>query len=107
MIGNLYELISTGMRAFLWCPVTSDVSLREDVTVDEDIETIMRKYEGQLMQMPNVQGVGIGEEGGNPVVKVFVTRKVPESELQSQEIVPRDLEGYKTDVEEIGVITTQ
>jgi hypothetical protein len=41
------------------------------------------------------------------VIMVFVTHKVPESALRPQEIVPKTLEGYETDVEEIGVITAQ
>jgi len=72
-----------------------------------DIMDVQAKYEQNLMQLPNVTGVGIGEEGGRPVIKVYVTRKVPEEFLQSQEIIPRTLDGYETDVEESGTITAQ
>ncbi len=72
-----------------------------------NIEAVQKKYEEQLMRLPNVTGVGIGEKAGKKVLKVFVTRKVPASSLQPQEIVPETLEGYETDVEEIGVITAQ
>ena len=65
------------------------------------------KYEEQLIRLPNVTGVGIGGKAGKAVIKVFVTHKVPESALRSQEIVPKSLEGYETDVEEIGVVTAQ
>ena len=58
-------------------------------------------------RLPNVTGVGIGERAGKMVIKVFVTHKTPESALQPQEIVPKMLEGYITDVEEIGVIAAQ
>lgn len=71
------------------------------------IELVRKKYEDQLMLLPNVQGVGIGEKSGKEVIKVFVSHKVPESDLQHQEIIPKVLEGYETDVEEIGVITAQ
>lgn len=71
------------------------------------IKPIMRKYEEQLMRLPNVTGVGIGKKTGKEVIKVFVTHKVPESALQPQEIVPKTLEGYETDVEESGVVTAQ
>ncbi len=71
------------------------------------IEPVKRKYEEQLMQLPNVTGVGIGEKAGKEVIKVFVTQKVPESALQPQEVVPKTLEEYATDVEEIGVVTAQ
>jgi hypothetical protein len=71
------------------------------------IEAMKIKHEEQLMRLPNVTGVGIGEKEGKAVIKVFVTHKVPESALRPQEIVPKSLEGYETDVEEIGVVTAQ
>lgn len=77
------------------------------------IEDVKRKYEEQLMRLPNVVGVGIGEKKGKAVIKVFVTHKVPVSELQPQEVVPNTLEGYdtleeyETDVEEKGGVTAQ
>jgi len=71
------------------------------------IEAVKMKYEEQLMRLPNVTGVGIGEKEGKQVIKVFVTHKVPESALQPQAIVPKSLEEYETDVEEIGVVTAQ
>ncbi len=72
-----------------------------------DIEGLKRKYEDQLMRLPNVTGVGIGEKEGKKVIKVFVTHKVPESSLQPDEVVPRSLEEVETDVEEIGIVTAQ
>lgn len=71
------------------------------------IEAVKKKYEEQLMQLPNVTGVGIGEKERKKVIKVFVTHKVPESALRPHEIVPKMLDGYETDVEEIGVVTAQ
>lgn len=72
-----------------------------------NIEAVRMKHEEELMRLPNVAGVGIGEKADRSVIKVFVTHKVPESALQPREIVPKTLEGYETDVEEIGVITAQ
>lgn len=72
-----------------------------------NIEAIQKKYEDQLMRLPNVIGVGIGENAGKKVIKVFVTHKVPVSSLQPQELVPKKLEDCETDVEEIGVVTAQ
>jgi hypothetical protein len=71
------------------------------------IEEVRRKYEQQLMGLPNVTAVGIGEKGGRTVIKVFVTHKVPESDLQPQEVVPKTLDEYETDVEESGPIMAQ
>jgi hypothetical protein len=72
-----------------------------------DIENVKKQYEEHLMQLPNVVGVGIGEKAGEPIITVFVTHKVPESSLQPQEIIPRTLDGHKTDVVEIGNVTAQ
>jgi hypothetical protein len=71
------------------------------------IESVKSKHEERLMQLPNVTGVGVGEKAGKPVIKVFVTHKVPESDLQPKDVVPKSLDGHPTDVEEIGVVTTQ
>ncbi len=64
------------------------------------IESVMRKYETQLMRFPNVSRVGIGEKKGKEVIIVFVKRKVSEADLQFSEIIPKTLEGYHIDVEE-------
>lgn len=68
---------------------------------------VKEKYESQLMKLPNVAGVGIGTKGGKEVIKVFVTRKVPESSLQACDVIPRTLDGCEVDVEEIGIVTAQ
>ncbi len=75
--------------------------------IEISVESVKMKYEEQLMRLPNVTGVGIGEKAGKAVIKVFVTHKVTESALRPQEIVPKLLEGYESDVEEIGVVTAQ
>lgn len=71
------------------------------------VEAVKRKYEEQLMSLPNVTGVGMGQKGGKEVIKVFVTRKLAASALRPEEIVPKRLNGVETDVEEIGVVTAQ
>lgn len=65
------------------------------------------RHEAELLALPNVTGVGVGERDGQPVIKVFVTKKVPESELAPEERVPRSLDGYVVDVEAIGFIEAQ
>lgn len=69
-----------------------------------NIEDVKSRYEKQLMRFPNVAGLGIGEKSGKKVIKVFVTRKVPEATLQPGNVLPRILEGWEIDVEEIGVV---
>lgn len=71
------------------------------------IDAVKAKHEARLMELPNVTGVGIGKRAGVPVIKVLVTRKVPKSALRPEEVVPDRLEGFETDVEEVGVVTAQ
>ena len=69
------------------------------------IESVRKNYEEQLMQLPNVTMVAIGEKAGKDVIKVYVTHKVPESELRPEDIIPKTLDGYQIDVEESGVVS--
>ncbi|MGH9150088.1 MAG: hypothetical protein ACRD0D_02820 [Acidimicrobiales bacterium] len=62
------------------------------------------RFEDELLALPNVVGVGIGERAGKPVIKVFVTSKVPTGELEPEQVVPRAIEGEAVDVEAIGEI---
>ena len=40
------------------------------------IKTVKNEYTDQLMSLPNVRGVGIGEKEGREVIKVLVEKKV-------------------------------
>ena len=71
------------------------------------ITDVQKKHEDVVLQLPNVTGIGIGLKGDKQVIKVFVSKKLPEHLLQPDEIIPKTLDGYQTDVEEIGIVTTQ
>ena len=71
------------------------------------IRDALKNHEDQLMGLPNVAGVGIGEKDGSEVIVVYVTHRVLVSELQPDEVIPKSLEGYATAVEEIGSITPE
>lgn len=73
----------------------------------DEITDIKTRHEEWLLSLPNVTGVGIGERAGRPVIKVFVTHKLPSSELAPDELIPPGLEGHEIDVEEIGVVETE
>jgi hypothetical protein len=64
------------------------------------IQTVMRKYEKGLRFLSNVTAVGVSEKDGEEVIVVIVKRKLPESALQSWEIIPDELDGYRTVVKE-------
>lgn len=72
-----------------------------------NIQAVLQKHEDNIMQYPNVVGIGVGKQGEMEIIKVFVTRKVPESALQADQIIPKGFEGYQTEVEEIGIVTAQ
>jgi hypothetical protein len=72
-----------------------------------EIAEAKTRHENELLALPNVTGVGIGERAGRPVIKVFVTEKVPESALAPEERVPASLDGYEVDVEAIGLVEAQ
>jgi hypothetical protein len=74
---------------------------------DASIEEARRRHEDELLALPNVTAVGIGERAGEAVIKVYVGRKVPASELAPGERVPRSLDGHPVDVEEIGFVEAE
>ena len=67
---------------------------------------ITEKEKGELLKKKNVVGVGTGYKyvGGRRTdevaIIVFVRRKVPESELSSRDLIPKEIRGVKTDVRE-------
>lgn len=70
------------------------------------IEEALRANEETLMSLPGVQGIGIGEKDGKPVIRVFMDSTTPGAS-HSVEQIPGELEGYALDIEEIGTITPQ
>ena len=72
-----------------------------------DVRAVKKKYTGELMALPNVTGVGIGQKDGAQVIKVFVVRKVPLDALSASERVPEKLEGVPCEVEVLGVVSAQ
>ena len=67
--------------------------------------------ESTLIGDENVVGVGIGEKDrngeptGDLAVKVYVVDKAPADAIQPQSLVPEDIAGHPTDVEEVGIVT--
>lgn len=71
----------------------------------------LSKHKKKLLGMKNVVGVGVGfkesvavstGEKPKPGIVVFVKHKLPESELDAQNLVPKDIDGVVTDVIEVG-----
>jgi hypothetical protein len=74
----------------------------------DQLSRIKTSHERELLQKANVVGVSIGlrKRGGEytnePVIVVSVTRKVPYSRLDPDDVIPPELEGIPVDVQAIG-----
>ncbi|MCK4822555.1 hypothetical protein KA005_42720 [bacterium] len=63
------------------------------------IEDAKNRSEEQFLGKNGVVGVGIGETAtGEPCIKVYVEEKSPKEE----KLIPKQLEGYKVEIEEVG-----
>jgi hypothetical protein len=74
----------------------------EDPMAELDIAAVQRQHSDALMALPNVIGVGIGERAGRPVIQVLVERKLPVEQLRREDVVPSELDGWETNVVEVG-----
>lgn len=77
----------------------------------DKVKSTMNKHKQKLLGLKNVVGVGVGYkdsvaastgEKPKPGIVVLVKHKLPESELEAHNIVPKDVDGVITDVIEVG-----
>ena len=74
----------------------------------EHIRRVKEQYEARLLKLANVVGLGIGlkETDGQLTdqlaVIINVAAKKPVADLLPEDIVPPELDGVPTDVQEIG-----
>ena len=74
------------------------------------IAEVRARREGELLRYPHVVGVtdGIRTRQGKPTgehcLVVLVERKVPETELDRGDMLPREIDGVPVDVVEVGKI---
>jgi hypothetical protein len=74
---------------------------------------VRARHEAELMRYPNVVGVadGIatrsGESTGEQCIVVYVSTKLPASELAAEAVLPRELDGVRVDVVQVGRIEAQ
>jgi hypothetical protein len=75
------------------------------------VSQVQAKYADMLMSMPHVVGVAVGyiSEAGKRTSQiglvVMVDHKVPASELTPDQVIPRELDGVRVDVQETGVFS--
>lgn len=74
----------------------------------EQVKEIKAKYQEQLLTLPNVVGVGVGLKETNGeftdqiAIIVNVSKKMPSVDLPPDAIVPPEIEGIATDVQQTG-----
>ncbi len=74
-----------------------------------DAQQVRRRHESELMSLPNVNGVSVARDPvtQSDAIVVYVTRKVPGSQLRPDEVIPDELDGIPVRVVEIGHVTAQ
>lgn len=79
----------------------------------EKIRAVKQAHEASLLSKANVVGVGIGLARRGPTwtqemaLIVLVRQKVPVSQLDPEDIIPRILDGVPVDVQEVGNVKAQ
>jgi len=90
------------------CALSADVSINGYSESDrgkgypmaekKTIEQVQEAYTNQWMEVPGVQGTGIGLFEGKPCIKIFSSKKA--EELRGK--IPSDVEGYPVIIEVTG-----
>lgn len=82
----------------------------EDEVINHAV-AVKAKYEGELMNYPNVVGVGVGMRHrrrritSQVSIVVTVRRKLPRAQLDPDDVLPTELEGIPVDVLEVGDVS--
>lgn len=77
------------------------------------ISAVQARHADDLLTRPNVVGVGVGfaRKGGEyteeMALVVMVSQKVPLDQLAPPDVIPRELDGVRIDVQETGPLTAR
>ena len=71
---------------------------RIELMPPKSIAQVLDEHVDQLMSVPGVSGVGIGDCRGTPCIKIFVVEATPSVTRQ----IPARLDGYEVAIEETG-----
>jgi hypothetical protein len=93
-------------------PKNASSSASDSMTLtDQQVEALTAvqvKHMDKLMSYPNVVGIGIGfaqdgeQQTNVPAVIVMVSEKLPMAQLAEEEVLPKELDGVRIDVQETG-----
>lgn len=76
-------------------------------TLLQNLKATKDKYKKQLLAVPNVEAVGVGPQvsdgklTGKMAIKIFIRKKIPLSEITKEVLIPSELDGFPTDIEEL------
>ncbi|QDZ76506.1 hypothetical protein [Bacillus cereus] len=87
-------------------------SSRKMLTIQEqqDIQKVQKNVEEDFLQFRNVTGIGVGIQQvngvmtGTPSLLVFVDQKLPVEALETNQVIPKEINGIKTDVIQTGYL---
>ena len=74
----------------------------------EHAKDVKRRYTDSLLSRERVVGVGVSRrktqspDQSRWVIVVYVSQKIPPHQIKPSDLVPREIEGVKTDVVETG-----
>jgi hypothetical protein len=74
----------------------------------QQLRAVKARHESELMRKANVVGVGIGfrtcegEKTDELSIVVSVTRKLPSTMVDPEDMIPSELEGVPVDVQAVG-----
>ncbi|MEK4774552.1 hypothetical protein MKY31_30375 [Bacillus sp. FSL M8-0139] len=80
------------------------------VQEQQDIQKVQQDVEDAFLQFRNVAGIGAGIQQvngvmtGTPSLLVFVDQKLPIETLETNQVIPKEINGIKTDVIQTGYL---
>lgn len=86
--------------------------MMDKYTIEHALQ-VKSRYENELMNKPNVVGVGVGVmsqdrvRGDEACIVVMVDKLIPTAELAPQDRIPTELEGVYVDIQEVGRLSAQ
>jgi len=85
----------------------------ESLSSAQRASAVKRAHQAELLSKANVVGVGVGyrtidgRRTDDIALVVMVSQKMPRAQLAPEDILPREIEGVRVDVQEVGLIAAQ
>jgi hypothetical protein len=93
-------LVIFSIFSISWSGEDADLSTKGSPMAIKTIDEVLKEHTKSLMSIPGVVGTGQGLFKGKPCIKVFIIKKTPDLDQK----IPKSIEGYRVEIEEIGEI---